>query len=311
MCGGQDGRFHGCAYISYLPPTPYFDGSSFSSEVNRNKKPREADLKKIEDMLKCILEQHSKLQLQIERQEETIHNLKVHMSQLVEVFNAQQANIVNSIQEERELDTKIKELEEKAKVKHQQSIKLKCEDADIVEEILESTKDIENTYLVDSVVISVENVDSPNVHIERQEETIHNLKVHMSQLVEVFNAQQANIVNSIQEERELDTKIKELEEKAKVKHQQSIKLKCEDADIVEEILESTKDIENTYLVDSVVISVENVDSPNVHIVKKQDRRVTGESVRLVFQLEKQMNDGDSWGGDPKKCSAALLILRSL
>ncbi|XP_075106006.1 uncharacterized protein LOC107829108 [Nicotiana tabacum] len=165
MCGGQDGHFHGCAYISYLPPTPYYDDSTFSCEDNRNKEPREADLKKIEDMLKCIIEQQSKIQLQVERQDETVRNLEAQVSQLVEAFNAQYVNIMDSSREQFALETEIEVPMEGSKVELQHSNHIDFEDADVVEEILESTKDIEDTYLVDSIVISVENVDCPNVHV--------------------------------------------------------------------------------------------------------------------------------------------------
>nr|XP_009771153.1 PREDICTED: uncharacterized protein LOC104221731 [Nicotiana sylvestris] len=54
----------------------------------------------------------------------------------------------------------------------------------------------------------------------------------------------------------------------RVEQQQSIKLEFENADVVEEILVSTKDIEDTYLVDSSVIGVEDADSPKVLVVER-------------------------------------------
>jgi len=165
MCGGQDGHFHGCAYISYLPPTPYYDDSMFSCEDNRNKEPREADLKKIEDMLKCLIEQQSKILLQIERQDETIYNLEAQVSQLVEAFNAQYVNIMDSSQEQFALETEIEVPMEGSKVEPQHSNHLEFEDADVEEIILESTRDVEDTNLVDSSVLGVEEVENLEVHV--------------------------------------------------------------------------------------------------------------------------------------------------
>ncbi|XP_070003380.1 uncharacterized protein [Nicotiana sylvestris] len=163
MRGGQDGHFHGCAYSSYLPPTPYFDGSSFSCEVNSNKELKYEDLKEIEDMLKCLTEQYDEIQLRVQRQGATIYNLEAQANKLFEPCKAQQVDIVDSSQYEHELAVEIAiiledlkkyedELEEEARVEHQQSIALDFEDFDVVEEILESTKDIEDTYLVDSII---------------------------------------------------------------------------------------------------------------------------------------------------------------
>jgi len=165
MCGGQDGHFHGCAYISYLPPTPYYNGSTFSCEDNRNKEPREADLKKIEDMLKCIIEQQSKIELKIERQDETIHNLEAQVSQLVEAFNAQYVNFMDSSQEQFALETEIEVPMEGSKVEPQHSNHLEFEDADVEEIILEPTRDVEDTNLVDSSVLGVEEVENLEVHV--------------------------------------------------------------------------------------------------------------------------------------------------
>ncbi|XP_070026708.1 putative WEB family protein At1g65010, chloroplastic [Nicotiana sylvestris] len=277
---------------------------------SRNKEPREADLKKIEDMLKCIIEQQSKIQLQVERQDETIRNLEAQVSQLVEAFNAQYVNIMDSSQGQFALETEIEVPMEGSKVEPQHSNHLYFEDGDVVEEILESTKDIEDTYLVDSIVISVENehgkqrywkdatanqmVETKNkepreadlkkiedmlkciieqqskiqLQVERQDETIRNLEAQVSQLVEAFNAQYVNIMDSSQGQFALETEIEVPMEGSKVEPQHSNHLYFEDGDVVEEILESTKDIEDTYLVDSIVISVENVDCPNVHVVER-------------------------------------------
>ncbi|XP_070002552.1 uncharacterized protein [Nicotiana sylvestris] len=73
----------------------------------RNKEPENDNVKEIKDMLKCLVEQNDERKLHIKRQEATIHNLKAQVSQLVEDFNAQQANIVDSSQEERELEQKL------------------------------------------------------------------------------------------------------------------------------------------------------------------------------------------------------------
>nr|XP_016438733.1 PREDICTED: uncharacterized protein LOC107764637 [Nicotiana tabacum] len=63
------------------------------------------------------MEQSNEKQLQIQRlldtiqrKGETIHNLEAQVSQLVEAFNAQQANIVNSSQKEHALDAEIEVL---------------------------------------------------------------------------------------------------------------------------------------------------------------------------------------------------------
>ncbi|XP_070005449.1 uncharacterized protein [Nicotiana sylvestris] len=173
MCGGQHGHFHGCAYISYLPPTPYYDDSMFSCEDNRSKEPRYEDLKEIEDMLKCLTKQYDEIQLRVQRQGATIQNLEAQANKLIEPAKVQQVDIVDSNQYEQERAVEIAilledlkkyedELEEEARVEHQQSIELDFDDADVVEEILESTNDIEDTYLVDSIVISVENPAKPD-----------------------------------------------------------------------------------------------------------------------------------------------------
>jgi len=51
-------------------------------------------------------------------QDSTIRNLEAQASQLVKAFNAQQANIVDSSQEEHELDTEIEVLIEEFRVEH-------------------------------------------------------------------------------------------------------------------------------------------------------------------------------------------------
>ncbi|XP_070047073.1 uncharacterized protein [Nicotiana tomentosiformis] len=276
MCGSQDGHFYGRVYMSYPPLTPYFDGSSFSCEVYRNKEPRDDDLKEIKDMLKCLVEQNNEKQLHIQRQDTAIRNLEAQVSQIVEACNAQQANIMDSSQEKHALDNEIEVLMEEVKVEHQQSIQLDVEDVVVVEKILESTKDIEDTYLVDSSVIVyrnkeprdddlkeikdmlkclVEQNNEKQLHIQRQDTAIRNLEAQVSQLVEACNAQQANIVDSSQEKHALDNEIEVLMEEVKVEHQQSIQLDVEDVVVVEKILESTKDIEDTYLVDSSVIGL--------------------------------------------------------
>ena len=95
MCGGQNGHFHGCAYISYPPPTPYYNSLTFSCEVNRNKVPMDDDLKEIKYMLRYLVGNNKETQLQMQRQEATIRNLEAQVSQLVETFNAQQVNIMD------------------------------------------------------------------------------------------------------------------------------------------------------------------------------------------------------------------------
>jgi len=104
--------------------------------------------------------------------------------------------------------------------------------------------------------------------IQREDAIIHNLETQASQLVEAFNAQQADIVDSIQKEHTLDAEIEVLMEEVRVEHQQSIKLEFEDADVVKVILESTKDIEDTYLVESSVIDFKDVNGPKVHVVER-------------------------------------------
>nr|XP_009804141.1 PREDICTED: uncharacterized protein LOC104249417 [Nicotiana sylvestris]XP_009804142.1 PREDICTED: uncharacterized protein LOC104249417 [Nicotiana sylvestris] len=112
-----------------------------------------------------------------------------------------------------------------------------------------------------------------------QEATIHNLEAQANKLIEPCKAQQVDIVDSSQCENELAIEIaiiledlkkyeEMLVEKARVEHQQSIELDFEDADVVEEIPESTKDIDDTYLVDSSVISVEDVDNLNVNAIER-------------------------------------------
>ncbi|XP_070015183.1 uncharacterized protein [Nicotiana sylvestris] len=76
----------------------------FGKKVNRNKEPRDVDPKEIKDMLKCLLKQNNEKQVQIESQEATIHKLEAQLSQVVGAFNAQQANIEDSSQEEHEFE---------------------------------------------------------------------------------------------------------------------------------------------------------------------------------------------------------------
>ncbi|XP_070041264.1 uncharacterized protein [Nicotiana tomentosiformis] len=118
--------------------------------VNRNKKPRDDDLKEIKDMLK---------------QDVVIRNLEAHVRQLVVAFYAQPADIVDSSQKELVLDVKIEVLSEEDRLEHQQSIEPDFEDVDVVEEILESTKEVEDINLVDSSVIGVEDVENLEVHV--------------------------------------------------------------------------------------------------------------------------------------------------
>jgi len=161
VCCGKNGHFYGCAYISYRPSTPYYDGSTFSCEVNRNKKPGDAGLKEIKDLLKCLLEQNNEKQLQIERQHATIRNLEAQLSQVVGAVNAQQANIRDSSQEEHEFEMLIKEV----RVEYHQPSQLQFEDVNVEEVRLESAKDFDDTNFVDSSIIDIEDVVSPEVHM--------------------------------------------------------------------------------------------------------------------------------------------------
>ncbi|XP_070008241.1 uncharacterized protein [Nicotiana sylvestris] len=137
---------------STIDPHKYF---------NRNKELGNADLKEIKDMLKCLLEQSNEKQLQIERKEATICKLEAQVSQVVEAFNAQQANFEDKSQEENAFEVLIEEV----RVEHQQPSQLQFEDVGVVEMRLESAKDIEDTNFVDSSIIDVEDAESPEVHV--------------------------------------------------------------------------------------------------------------------------------------------------
>ncbi|MCD9643306.1 hypothetical protein HAX54_030649 [Datura stramonium] len=165
MCGGQDDHFHGCAHASYPPPIPYYDDSTFSYELNRNNEPSDGRIKEIKDMFKCLVEKHDEKQLQLEKQEATIHNLDPQLSQLVQALNAQQVNIVDSSQEEHEFAEELTVLTQEFRVKHQQPNQLKFEDADVEKVIIEPVRDIDDTNLADSSVIDSEYVKSREVHV--------------------------------------------------------------------------------------------------------------------------------------------------
>lgn len=51
-----------------------------------------ADLKEINDMVKCLMKKGDKVELQIQRHDESIYNLDDQVRQLIEAFNVQQAN---------------------------------------------------------------------------------------------------------------------------------------------------------------------------------------------------------------------------
>ncbi|XP_070029300.1 uncharacterized protein [Nicotiana sylvestris] len=278
------------------------------------------DLKEINDMLKYLLKQNNEKQLEIERQKTTIRKLEAQLSQVIGAFNAQQANIEDSSQEEHEFEV----LTGEVRVEHQQPIQLKFEDVNVEEVRLESAKDIEDTNFVDSSIIDVEDAESPEVHVcerigphskyfstlclddnmeiessepieksrneeqgayilefflperqdyiphlkakkcKRQKITIRKLEAQLSQVVGAFNAQQANIEDSSQEEHEFEVLIGEV----RVEHQQPIQLKFEDVNVEEVRLESAKDIEDTNFVDSSIIDVEDAESPEVHVCER-------------------------------------------
>lgn len=66
-----------------------------------------ANLKEIKDMVECLLEKSNEVELLIQRHDVTICNLEGQVRQLVEAFSAQQANIVDSSQEEHEWEEEL------------------------------------------------------------------------------------------------------------------------------------------------------------------------------------------------------------
>lgn len=75
--------------------------------------------------------------------------MKAQVSQLVKALNVQQTNIVDSSQEQREIETKIEALLQEFRVEYQQHNQLEFDDVG-VEVVLESTKDLTNIILIDS-----------------------------------------------------------------------------------------------------------------------------------------------------------------
>lgn len=61
---------------------------------------------------------NNKIQLQIQRHEAIMHNLKAQVSQLMEAFNVQQANIMDSTQEKCASEAKFEVLMKDVRVEH-------------------------------------------------------------------------------------------------------------------------------------------------------------------------------------------------
>ncbi|XP_070003503.1 uncharacterized protein [Nicotiana sylvestris] len=319
-----------------FPPTSYYDDSTFSCEDNRNKEPREANLKKIEDMLKCIIEQQSKIQLQVERQDETIRNLEAQVSQLVEAFNDQYVNIMDSSQEKFALETEIEVPMEGSRVESQHSNHQEFEDVDVEEVILENKepREADLKKIEDMLKCIIEQQSKIQLQVERQDETIRNLEAQVSQLVEAFNDQYVNIMDSSQEQFALETEIEVSMEGSKVESQHSNHLEFEDADVEEVILESTRDIEDTTLVDSSVLGVEEVENLEVHVLERvgpQSKHVStlcsdGEMGMDLYEHKKESKEevdgpyilkfsrpsrqGDTPRSRAKKCIRLYLIFGS-
>ncbi|MCE0481934.1 hypothetical protein HAX54_040147 [Datura stramonium] len=116
--GGQDNHFYHCDNASYPPPNPYYDGSTFSCEVNRNNELSNGDMKEIKDMFKCLVEKYDEKQLQVRKARDTVRNLEAQLTQLVQALTAQQVNIVDSRQEEHEFEEELEVLMQEFRVEH-------------------------------------------------------------------------------------------------------------------------------------------------------------------------------------------------
>lgn len=106
ICGGHDGHYYDWLICLFPSPSPYYDESTFVCELNKSNKVKDADWKCNDDLL---LEKNNEVELQIQRHDETIHNLKCQVRKLLEAFNVQQANILDSRQEEREFEEELEE----------------------------------------------------------------------------------------------------------------------------------------------------------------------------------------------------------
>ncbi|MCE0480597.1 hypothetical protein HAX54_037616 [Datura stramonium] len=129
MCGGQDDHCYDCVYASYPPPTPYYDDSIFSCEINRNNEPINGGMKELKDMLKCLMEKYDEKKLLLERQEASICNLEAQLSQLVQALTTQHINTVDSSQEELEFEEELKEHEKRKYLKDAKAseiVRTKC-----------------------------------------------------------------------------------------------------------------------------------------------------------------------------------------
>ncbi|XP_060186437.1 uncharacterized protein LOC132615858 [Lycium barbarum] len=108
-CGGQNGHWDNCAYLSFPPPNPHYDYSSFDFDDSRDMEVEEASNaqnERIMLMLETILEKVEKQDLAVKdlRQaincnDKAIHTLEDQMKLLAQIHNAQQLEDVESRQE--------------------------------------------------------------------------------------------------------------------------------------------------------------------------------------------------------------------
>ncbi|MCD9558425.1 hypothetical protein HAX54_015791, partial [Datura stramonium] len=111
-------------------------------------------------MVKCLLESFNDVPPWTQRNNETIHNMEGQVNQLVEVFNAQEASIVDNSHEknyvlEEEINTLLKEIRvefsiEEPIIKCQLSSLKVFEDVNVEEVLLKSTKELVDAILINS-----------------------------------------------------------------------------------------------------------------------------------------------------------------